>query len=72
MTDRHVVTHRESEIGIIFGDDTKHVGASLEILDHHDADVVLAIVHEQLWNAHSSDSLGFACGLQVLYKILNT
>lgn len=58
VTDRYVVTHCELEIGIIFGDDTQHVGAGLEILDHDDADIVLAIVHEQLWNAHSSDSLG--------------
>ena len=58
VADRHIMAGGEAEIGIVLGHDAEHVGAGLEAFDHDHADVVLAIVHEQLGNAHGIDSWG--------------
>ena len=48
VADRNGLARRQPEVGIVLGDDAQHLGAGLEILDDDDADVVLAVMDQQV------------------------
>jgi hypothetical protein len=44
----HVLIEDAAKLAVILGYDAEEVGAGCEILDDHHADVVAAVVHEQV------------------------
>jgi hypothetical protein len=48
VSKRHVLIEDPVKLAVILGYDAEEVGAGCEILDDHDADVVAAIVYEQV------------------------
>jgi hypothetical protein len=48
MPDRHVLFESTSELTVVLGQDAQHARAGNEIFNDHDADIVAAIMHQQV------------------------
>ena len=51
----HLVAYRDvglgsqPEVGIVLRDDAQHVGAGVQALDDHNADIVAPVMDQELW-----------------------
>jgi hypothetical protein len=52
VADGDVLLHCEPEIRVIGGNHAEHPAARCEAFNDNDADIVRAIMNEQLWGAH--------------------
>ena len=52
VADGNILPCSKGEVGIIFGNYTKHFVAGLEVFNHDNADVVTFIVYQQMRNGH--------------------
>ncbi|MEI9985161.1 MAG: hypothetical protein WDN69_19385 [Aliidongia sp.] len=48
VADRHGLADLQPEIAVVGRDDAQHRCGRRQILDHHDADIVLVIMHKQM------------------------
>jgi len=48
VSEGHILIEDAAKLAVILGDDAEQVGAGSEILHDHHADVVAAVVHEQV------------------------
>src|SRR3569833_1135667 len=61
----HILVADGSKLAVILGHDAEHVGAFREILDYDDADVIAAVMHQQVgYLGHGCPSVN-----ELLYKI---